>query len=390
MKLKNRLFDRTFASLAMLLLLFEASVVASAQTAAPSPQTSAPAQAPSAPQVINTGPLTDDVSYRVGPGDLLDVRVYGRPELGREARVDNQGNIRLPFVGYVQVACLSENQLAQLITEKFLKYLRDPQVDVFIKEYKSQPVAVVGSVGAPGRFQLQRRVRLLELLTFAGGPNLNAGGVVHIIRGVAPDFCELSASERGAGRIPAETIAGVDSPPVAVQPASGQATSTSPAAGLPNQGSLMSSVDQGQAVLLSIKLQDVLVGHPESNPFVRPGDIINVPETDQIFVIGNVIKPGPVSMRNKITLLQAIGMAGGFMPDAAKGRVRVVRQEPGTGVRKELVYNIDDIQRKKAEDIALMPNDVVDVPMSIPKNTVRSLLSVGVGMVGAVPLWVIR
>ncbi|MBO0799409.1 MAG: polysaccharide export protein, partial [Blastocatellia bacterium] len=132
----------------------------------------------------------DDGSYRVGPGDLLEVRVFGRPELGREQRVGNKGTIRLPFLQDLQVACKTEAELAQLIAEKYTKYLRDPQVDVFVKEYNSQPVAVIGSVAKPGRFQLQRRVRLLELLTFSGGPLLNAGGVVHIIRGSSPDYCE--------------------------------------------------------------------------------------------------------------------------------------------------------------------------------------------------------
>ncbi|MBK7599751.1 MAG: hypothetical protein IPJ07_15015 [Acidobacteria bacterium] len=70
--------------------------------------------------------------------------------------------------------------------------------------------------------------------------------------------------------------------------------------------------------------------------------------------------------------------------------MRVVRQEPGTSIRNEIIYDVNEIQRKKGEDIVLMPNDVIDVPTSVPKNTLRSLLSVGVGMIGTVPLWIVR
>lgn len=352
------------------------------------------------PPIINTGPISEIDSYRVGPGDLIDVRVYGRPELGRETRINNQGQVRLPFIGDVSVACLDENRLAQLLTEKYKKYLRDPQVDVFVKEYKSQPIAVIGSVGMPGRFQLQRRVRLLELLTFAGGTNLNSGGVVHIIRGTGPDICEINDPNAAINaKPPSSGIVSVEAAPTAVATSAAPATSladgtTTPAAPKSDQAALQTAaqaaVEQGQAVLLTYKLKELLTGAPESNPYVRPGDIISVPETDLVYVVGNVVKPGPLSMRSKITLLQAIGMAGGFMPDAAKSRIKVVRQETGSNIRREIIFNIDDIQRKKAEDIALQPNDVVEVPMSIAKNTARSLLSVGIGMVGATPFWIFR
>jgi polysaccharide export outer membrane protein len=382
MRLKIYLSFRSFISLFFSIAILLLSSTAHAQTTTTPQQPTAPT-----PLVINTGNLSEDDSYRIGPGDVLDVRVYGRPELGRETRVDNRGNVRLPFIGDVKVACLNENRLAQVVTEKFKKYLRDPQVDVFVKEYKSQPVAVIGMVGQPGRFQLQRRVRLLELLTFSGGPSLNSGGVVHIIRGTAPDFCEKEDADQAASPAAIVTVA---SPPPGIQSASGQtATNTAPA-DLPDQKTIQASVDQGQAVLLSYKLKEVLVGDPQNNPYVRPGDIISVPETDQVFVIGNVVKPGPIPMRNKITLLQAIGMAGGFMPDAAKGKVRVVRIEPGSNIRKEFVYDINEIQRKKAEDITLMPSDVVDVPTSVTKNTARSLLAVGIGVVGYLPYLIIR
>jgi hypothetical protein len=63
-------------------------------------------------------------------------------------------------------------------------------------------------------------------------------------------------------------------------------------------------------------------GRPDSNPFIRPGDIISIPETDQIFVTGAVVKPGATPLRSRLTLIQALGIAGGFAPDAARSRIR--------------------------------------------------------------------
>ncbi len=347
------------------------------------------AQNPVAPVATGGTGITSaaaDDSYRIGPGDLLDIRVYGRAELTREVRVTNQGLIRLPFLDEIRVACQTEAQLAQLIAERYRKYLRDPQVDVFVKEYKSQPVSVIGSVMQPGRFQLQRRVRLLELLTFAGGPGGSAGGVVHVIRGSAPDFCD--AAQTG------ERIEGIQAmapaPEAANDPGSGPGNRALDQTMAASQATIPVSIDHGDAQLVAYRLRDVLVGNPDANPFVRPGDIISIPETDQIFVTGAVIKPGAIPLRSRLTLIQALGIAGGFTPDAARSRVRIVRQDPGTKVHQEFVYNVDDIQRRKVEDIVLLPNDVVHTPSSIPKSMGRGVLGVSINMLSTIPFLIMR
>ncbi len=322
-------------------------------------------------RVAEGGSKSDDDSYRIGPGDLLDIRVYGRTELTREVRVSNQGRIRLPFLEEIAVACQTEAQLAALIAGNYRKYLRDPQVDVFVREYRSQPVSVIGSVTQPGRFQLQRRVRLLELLTFAGGPAGNAGGVVHVIRGSAPDFCEGGEEEPEATRAAA---------------APGEINRTMAA----SQATVPVSIDHGDAELVAYRLREVLVGTPESNPYIRPGDIVSIPETDQIFVTGAVIKPGAIPMRSRLTLMQALGIAGGFQPDAARSKVRLVRQSPGSKIHEEILLDVDDIQRRKAEDIVLMPNDVIHAPSSLSKSMGRGALGVSLNMLSTIPFLILR
>jgi polysaccharide export outer membrane protein len=307
---------------------------------------------------------TSDLSYRIGPGDELDVRVFGRPELARIARVDSYGRIRLPFLEEIPAACLTEAQLAAVIAEKYKKYLRDPQVDVLVKDFRSQPVAVIGAVAQPGRFQLQRRVRLLELITFAGGPNTHAGNTIHVIHNAEHNHCSSNlAQEQSKPEVKSEPG------PEAKDGAAGDAI-------LP--------------VLSSIKLKELLNGSPEANPFVQPGDIVSIPEADQIFVTGSVIKPGAYALLTKLTLTQAVALAGGVNMEAARSRVRLIRQDPGTEERKETIYNLDDIHRRKIQDIALLPNDIIEVPNSTMKVATRNMLGVSINMLSALPYFIIR
>src|SRR5262249_17362792 len=125
----------------------------------------APGAAPNPASAPNQGApgSGDDLSYRIGPGDELDVRVFGRAELSRTVRVDNYGKIRLPFLPEMQAACHTEAKLAGLVAEGYKKFLRDPQVDVLGREYRSQPVPAIGAENNPGPFQFHRQ---------AGGPDL--------------------------------------------------------------------------------------------------------------------------------------------------------------------------------------------------------------------------
>ncbi len=318
---------------------------------------------PRSPVAANA--VTEDQRYRIGPGDLIDVRVFGHPEMSGERRVDTFGHIRLPFLEEMQAACLTEAQLARAIEEKYRKYLRSPQIDVLIKDYQSQPVAVLGSVGHPGRFLLQRRVRLLEMLALAGGASLGAGSSLHLIRSKDYDFC--SQGNQTTKLSPKPEGKGLDSAP---------------------KGSNDDKLFNGTFV--AVNLRDLMNGAPEANLFVEPGDIISIPEADQVFLTGGVMRPGPIPLRQATTLLQAIGIAGGFYPDAAKTRIRVLRQVPGSAERKEEIYDYEAIQKRKAKDVELQPNDLVEVPSSTAKSMGRGLMGLVVPTLGQLPLRVIR
>ncbi|MBI1763066.1 MAG: polysaccharide biosynthesis/export family protein [Acidobacteria bacterium] len=311
--------------------------------------------------------------YRIGPGDLLDIRVFGHPEMGREARVDNGGRIRIPFMDEIRAACLTEVELSKVIEDKLKKYLRAPQVDVLIKDYQSQPVAVMGAVSHPGRFLLQRRVRLLELLALAGGANTNAGGSLNLIRGKDYDFCANPATAMATGSVDKT-------------PGPSKDAAQAGAAGDDSEKLFDGS-------FVTINLHDLLGGTPSANAaniYIEPGDIITVPEADQVFLTGGVMRPGPIPLRQATTLLQAIGIAGGFYPDAAKKRIRILRQLPGSQERKEEIYDYEAIEKRKAKDVVLLANDLIEVPSSTAKSMGRGLLNLVVPTVGQLPLRVVR
>ena len=289
-------------------------------------------------------PAAPDNRYRIGPGDVLDIRIYNRPQLSREAvRVDGRGMIRMPLIeGEIRAACLAESELSTHISERYRKFYRNLHVDVFVKEFQSEPVAVIGAVNTPGRFQLQRRVRLLELLAFANGPAERAGRAIHVVHAGAVSLCE------------------------------------SPAA-----------VDAAGGNFVSYNLSETLKGEERANPFVRPGDIITLPEAEQIYVVGNVISPRAIALKEPLTVTRAIAMAGGAMRDTKTDRVRVIRQLPGSTAKTEIFVNLKAIEKRQADDLALQANDIVDVPVSEGKSFLRSLVGAVVPSVAQMPVRVI-
>ena len=108
--------------------------------------------------------------YRIGPSDLLAVTVFQIEDLGREVRVNNNGEVSLPLVGAVGAAGRTVDQLEDDIARKYNeKYLQDPQVTVFVKEFASQRVTVGGSVEKPGIYPITSSMTLLQALSLAGG-----------------------------------------------------------------------------------------------------------------------------------------------------------------------------------------------------------------------------
>lgn len=312
---------------------------------AASSQTSTAASTVATTDIASKTLKTSEERYRIGPGDLLDIRVFNKAQFSRDGvRVDSRGMIRMPFIeSEIKAACRTEAELAAEITRLLLEYVRRPQVDVFIKEYQSQPVAVLGAVRNPSRFQLQRRVRLLELLSFVNGPSDSAGRTIQVVHVVASSVCEP------LGENSADEIAAVD----------------------------------------HYKLSETLRGDENSNPYVRAGDIISITEADQVYIIGNVMKPSALALREPITISRAIAMVGGTLADSRRDRVRIVRQTPGSTAKTEIYVDLKAIDKRQAEDVELLANDIVDVPVNSGKHLLKSFIGAVVPNVAQLPVRVI-
>jgi polysaccharide export outer membrane protein len=289
-------------------------------------------------------PAVTDARYRIGPGDVLEVRVLRAPELSREGvRVDQSGMIRMPMIDSdIRAACLTEAELAGVVATLYLKYKREPHVEVFVKEFQSQPVAVIGAVRNPAQFKLQRPVRLSELISFAGGPADAAGQTVQVVHAGGASLCDKPAG----------------------------------------------ATTDDNSGFVSYKLDETLHAVPEANPFVRPGDLVQVPSADQVFVLGNVLRPLAIPLREPLTVSKAIALAGGTAPSTKRDKVRIIRQLPGKG-KQEISVDLKAIEKNRAEDIALLANDIVDVPVDGAKSILRSLIGTIVPSVGQLPVRVI-
>jgi len=286
------------------------------------------------PQLLREG------DYRIGPGDLIDVRVFEPAELSRKVRVSATGQIALPFIGEVEAAGLTEQELAEAIRTKLLKFLRNPQVSVSVEEYESQPVWVIGAVSNPGVYRLKGPTRLLNLLALAGWLSDKAGTTAILIR--APSVPSASAAPSDKLKEPQQRSDASDATGTTVE---------------------------------MINLRELSLGRQDLNVLVYPNDVVSIPEADKVYVVGNVHQPGPIPLREPLTLSRAIMMAGGVKDATKKEKVIIVRQEPGKLHRTEIPADLAKIEKNRAEDPMLLPNDVVFVPSSTTRSLGRAIAS---------------
>lgn len=284
----------------------------------------------------------------VGSGDLLHIDVFDVPELSRDVRVSDVGDITYPLIpNKIQAAGLTtfqlEDRMAQLLIQNGL--VSHPQVSVFIKDQQSQPVSVVGAVARPMVIQVLRPTTLLEIMTAAGGITDNAGNVVIVTR----------------------------SP----HPASGKPSDADPAAPGPDTQTI------------TIRLQDLLEsGNPAFNIQVYGGDVVSVPVGGIVYVVGaGVTQPGGYILQNhgeQITVLKAVALAHGMTGYSKPDRAVIMRTNPVTGQKDVIPVRIKDIENQKTQDVPLNSNDILYIPdslgLKILAKGAESALQVGSGV----------
>jgi polysaccharide biosynthesis/export protein len=251
----------------------------------------------------------------IGAGDLLEMSVFDTPELSGKLRVSNTGDISLPLVGSLHVDGMKAVEAQNLIRQKYIDgdFLKDPQITLFIAEYATQGVSVVGEVKTPGIYPAFGSHHLLDYLSVAQGLTPLAGTTIVITHAGHPD-----------------------------QPQ-------------------------------SVKMTAGAAPMPLNNPEILSGDTIYVERTGLIYVVGDVMRPGgfPMDHDGQLTILQAVALAMGTSPTAAKSSARLIRTTPQG--REEIPINLKKILSAKATDTPMQDNDILFVPSSVAKSTWASV-----------------
>ncbi len=212
--------------------------------------------------------------YRVGDGDIVRIMVYGHPDLTTTSRITNGGMITIPLIGPVSVDGMSASQVSNKISQMLADgYVVNPQVSVFVEEFRSKRAIIMGQITSPGTYELTGPTSLVELISKAGGLRPEAGS--HAVVKRRSDM----ENERQI------TI------------------------------NLRDLVERGDASL------DI--------PIVE-GDTVFITEAGIFYVTGQVNRPDAYRLDSETTVIQAITMAGGFTNLASKRRVRIIRQLDGT------------------------------------------------------------
>ncbi len=313
----------------------------------------------------NVDPLPHSVliapnkDYRIGPGDVLDVHVEDAPEMTRTLRVSANGTFPMPIIGDIVAQKKTAYELAKDITQRLRgKYLVEPIVDVVVREINSHSFFIQGAVRRPGVYQIEGRPSLLTLITVAGGLADNYGSTAYVIS-------QAKTTEHGE--------------PAAEPPAPSAPAGEEAAAKAPEKAEDQNGNEDDVYEMSKVNINGLLRGRFEQNVKLEAGCIVNIPTTDVFFVAGEVKSPGSFPQKEGTTLRQAISLAQGLTFNAQGGNGTIFREEPNTGNRKEIKIDISAVMSGKADDVAIMANDIIIVPNSRMK-TVGSALVTAFGM----------
>jgi polysaccharide biosynthesis/export protein len=256
---------------------------------------------------------TSSSSLLIGPGDELEISVYGAPDLSEHTRVSTAGNISMPLVGDVRVAGLSSTE-AQGAIEAELRQrslLNDPQVSIYVKEYTNSGISVAGEVAHPGFYSALGPHRLFDILQAAGGPTDKAATKVIITHRDEQEGVTLNFSK-----------------------------------------------DPRQMAASNVPLQ--------------PGDTVVVPRAGIVYVLGEITRPGGYVLNDTggLTALQVVAVAGGPTHLAAYGKTTVLHRT-AAGFQEQKI-DLKKLLRGKVHDVPLQSDDILFVPTSGIKSAVNA------------------
>lgn len=280
--------------------------------------------APSIAQQLEASRATADESSLLGPDDTLTIVALNCEEISKQWRIGTSGDINLPMIGRIRARGKTVEQLEQEVTARLSLFIVEPQVNIFVSDFRSRPVTITGAVVAPGIVQLRGVSTLFNVLALAGGPREKATRV------------RLSRSLEN-GQIPYRTA--------------------------------REDLDHKFSVV-DLPAKELADGRSlGANIVVKPNDVISVLEQQEpqlVHIVGDVVKPGAVELVNEstVSLMKLLAVAGGLTRTASPQKT-VIRHIGAEGVQSETAsVNVKKIIEGKAKDLELGSGDIVFVPSS--------------------------
>ena len=276
----------------------------------------------------------------IGPNDSITIVALESDEISKTWRVNSDGDLALPLVGVIHAAGLTARQFEQKLTHELKRYIRSPQVTVYVSDFKSQPITIAGAVHHPGTFQLEGPKTLLEVLIIGGGPD-SAGPTLILTRPVE------------SGPIPM------------------------PGAHLDSTGTRNS---------VELRLSDVLdPSTAVSNLEIKPNDVISVAMKPRlVYIIGEVLRPGAVELvtQDSVSIMQVLAAAGGLSKMAAPKNSAIMRIDAQGLYKPVAMIDLKRVMVGKIEDRMLKPGDIVVVPSSNLKTytSAASMTAINTGI----------
>jgi polysaccharide export outer membrane protein len=294
-------------------VLFSFHLLAQTPATVGSPQATPPENQISAPQssaqtsAQTSRPLPNS-NAKLGIGDLIEVVVFGVPDLSTKTRISGSGDVYLPLIDYVHIADLTTDEAQEMVQKRLEAggFVRGPHVSIFVDESASQSITLMGEVGRPGQYPSTGERRLFDLISAAGGLTDKAGRNVTIEHRGTPD-------ER-----------------------------------------------------VQLQLSSNLAEDSKNNVDVFPGDTIIVSRAGIVYVVGDVNRPSGFMIEDtNLSVLKALALAGGSTRTAALNKTKILRQTPN-GIR-EIPVNLKKVLYNKAPDVAMVKGDVLFIPGSSAK-----------------------
>lgn len=237
---------------------------------------------------INVALAGDSRESVLGPGDLLKIFVYGHPDMTTESKVSENGNITFPLLGEILVDGLTpsaaEKKIANLLESRDI--LRNPQVNIFTASLQSQMISVLGYVRNQGRYPIDGKRSLTEILAMAGGIIPEGGDLITLIRSNGEQFFK-------------------------------------------------EVIDVSEMVRSGDLSRDI---------HVRSDDLVYVERANRFYIYGEVQRAGTYRLERNMTVIQALSVAGGLNPRGTERGLRVQRRDSDGNLKVLSVKSSDLVE----------------------------------------------